>query len=224
MICKEMMLLISGHLDQENTNEEETRLQMHLQECPGCRAWLEQLRGQDQAIRGLTQEAPAGLCGSVMQAIAREKTRKKKRHSPWRAVAMAAALVAVIGIGTLALPKTAAPTGSEDAAVATAAEENAQPISLQMPEVRVYSAPKEDCFSLALEIAEARGAEVVWLEALPADVEVSAKETVAEGWLLYTLPAADTAAQLSLQYQAELSRPTEPDPACTVSYALIKES
>jgi len=228
MICKEAMLLISGHLDQVNTEEEELQLQAHLKDCAACRELLALLRGQDAAIGAMTQEAPPSLCGNVMQAIRQDMAAKKRQRRAWRSAAVAAALVAVIGIGSLALPKKAGPAAPADAAVPMTVSEDsvqAQPIALQAPEARTYSVAEDSCFSLALEIAEARGADVVWLEELPAELSGNAEcETVAEGWLLYTLPAADTAAQLSEQYQAELSQPTERAANCTVSYALIKAS
>ena len=60
MNCEEALVLISGHLDHENTAEEEAQLQRHLEACAACRSLLDTLREMENGFPTM-EEVPDGL-------------------------------------------------------------------------------------------------------------------------------------------------------------------
>lgn len=100
MKCEDALLLISGHIDGENTPQEAQLLQEHLADCEACRAVLEAWTEVDMGIASLTEEAPADLCEKVMASIGAPK--KKQRWLP--VLAAAAAVALVIGLGSGHMP------------------------------------------------------------------------------------------------------------------------
>lgn len=101
MTCEEALELISGHLDGENTEQEEAQLQAHLKVCPSCRELMQALSDTDQTLRNLETEPPAHFCEDVMAAVRAEKAPvRKKKHHVWPVLA-AAALLLVIGVSAL---------------------------------------------------------------------------------------------------------------------------
>ncbi len=44
MTCRELVELVTAYLDDGLTASERTRFEAHLQECPYCRVYLEQMR------------------------------------------------------------------------------------------------------------------------------------------------------------------------------------
>ena len=72
MTCDEALELISGHIDQENTPEEEALLQAHLQTCAQCREVLQAFIDMEGGISCL-EEPPADLRERVMEAIHAEE-------------------------------------------------------------------------------------------------------------------------------------------------------
>ena len=60
MTCEDALILLSGHLDGVNTQEEETELFAHLQSCAGCRDLLAAFgpEGADRALRWLRGDLP----------------------------------------------------------------------------------------------------------------------------------------------------------------------
>lgn len=137
MQCTEAFELLCGHLDHENTPQEEAALQAHLQDCADCRQLLQQLEENDAALSGLRQEAPPQLLKGVMEQIKNpnpEPVKKpKKLQFRFTAIAAAAVLVLLIGTGTIPLFNQEYKGDAYDQA-ASAAEEAAPADGTQQPE------------------------------------------------------------------------------------------
>ena len=102
MTCEEALVLISGHIDNENTPEEEAQLRLHLAQCDQCRQVLQTFLEIDSGIAALEAEPPAMLHERIMEAVRAEAPVKKWKHSfRWAGLAVAAALVVVIGMASM---------------------------------------------------------------------------------------------------------------------------
>lgn len=106
MNCNDYLPLLSGHLDGENSPEEEQRLQAHLAQCANCRARLQAFERGDRLLRADTAVPPAGLTASILAAAAKTPQRpvKKPRRAYWGGLATglaAAALVVFTLLGPL---------------------------------------------------------------------------------------------------------------------------
>ena len=106
MNCNDYLPLLSGHLDGENSPEEEQRLQAHLAQCANCRARLQAFERGDRLLRADTAVPPAGLTASILAAAAKTPQRpvKKPRRAYWGGFATglaAAALVVFTLLGPL---------------------------------------------------------------------------------------------------------------------------
>lgn len=118
MHCEDVLLLLSGHLDEENTAAEEAALKEHLENCPSCRARLEQLRRNDALLREPVVP-PAALADNVMRsvrasleppvpgdnAVLRVPQRRKIARRLVSAAATLAAVFALVFFGLRALPE-----------------------------------------------------------------------------------------------------------------------
>lgn len=119
MNCEDVLLLLSGHLDGENTAAEEAALKEHLENCPSCRARLEQLRRNDALLREEPVVPPAALADNVMRsvrasleppvpgdnAVLRVPQRRKITRRLVSAAATLAAVFALVFFGLRALPE-----------------------------------------------------------------------------------------------------------------------
>ncbi len=92
MECNEILLLLSGHIDRENTTEEELQLQTHLASCARCRALLADYEAIDLGVAALSAEPPEALASSVM---ARLKPPARKRRFYFGGGTLAAAVIAL---------------------------------------------------------------------------------------------------------------------------------
>ena len=192
MKCEDALMLISGHIDGENTPEEDCLMQAHLESCGQCRQILQAYLEQDDGIAALTAEPPADLCGKVMEAIAGEKTPKKKQKF-WPVLAAAAAVALVIGLGTGYLPAVE----SQPEAVPLAAR--------SMPEEAVEPAACDFFEEINGQIiSEVRRAYVVETDRLLPELENCSIEELEDGSLLYLLPSAETALELSEKYDLKV--------------------
>lgn len=234
MNCEEALVLLSGHLDGQNSEEEAARLQDHLAQCPDCRRLMEDLKALDAGLLSLEEEPPTDLCESVMEAIRQEApVRKKKRRWVWPTTAAAAVLILLAGAGTLAAPKLHT---TEDAApqmarmMATAVEpEMAEPeaadeaagISLYSgtAEAALYTAAPED--SPAQALAEERQAPVVLVYGALPELDGLPCEALEDGGLLYTLETAESASILWEAHPDEAVLYLPEETAAEVSYALL---
>lgn len=239
MNCEEALVLLSGHLDGQNSEEEAARLQDHLAQCPDCRRLLEDLKALDAGLLSLEEAPPADLCESVMEAIRQEaRVRKKKRRWVWPTTA-AAVLILLAGAGALAAPKLHT---QEDAApqmarmMATAVEPEVVEQEISEPEVAedaagaslysgtataaLYTAAPED--SLAQALAGERQAPVVLVYAALPELDGLPCETLADGGLLYTLETTETASLLWEAHPDEAVLYFPEETASEVSYALLQ--
>ncbi len=107
-ILQDLSLLLDGEL--EARTEREAR--QHLQDCPGCRATLQDLEKNRDLLAGLPRLAlPEGLFGRVMDEVGRAGPRPRAwpRSSPtssrrwgWRFL-VAAAVLLMLGLGGLTI-------------------------------------------------------------------------------------------------------------------------
>lgn len=204
MRCEDALLLISGHLDKMNTAQEEADLQAHLLGCEDCRNILEAFKEADSGVASLKENAPSDFCTGVMSQIKKEATKKKRR--PWYGIAVAAALMLVVGVSAaMDLPED---TGEPETA------------SVAQNTAVTRSAPAADGGSLARKIADERGAPVVVVRELYYEIETCPCETLDEGYLLYELPDRDTAVTLGENYGCVIYHPSE-DTGQAAAFALL---
>jgi negative regulator of sigma E activity len=113
--CDEVLELLSAALDGELTAQEQAELNAHLAQCPSCSALSAQLTGLHRAMGELEDvPAPVGFADRVMAQVSAEggsaqrgkvipfPTQKRKR-TPWKGWAAAAAVVAVVALGAVTL-------------------------------------------------------------------------------------------------------------------------
>lgn len=151
MNCTDILPLISGHLDQANTETEEARLLEHLEGCSHCRSLLSQMQRGNALLAASAQEPPADLAQRVMARvrIPAAKPRRKRRVISWLASgAAAAALLAIVLTGALPSPKS-----GDDALLLDLETEYADTDNEQLPEH--YAALPEDAMKQAAQPAEA---------------------------------------------------------------------
>lgn len=209
MTCEQALELISGHIDRENTPEEEALLQAHLLECQSCREVLQVFLDLENGLNQL-EEPPADLRETVMAAIRAEvPIQRKKTAKRWGGIAVAAALIAVIGISTVGLPaKESVPA---EAAAPMMARSMQEPAAMNMDVAELEISPQA--------LAEERQADVAVTYDLLPEMEVCTCETLNSGALLYLLETADGAVELSRLYGLELYQPVSYSGNC--SYALL---
>ena len=107
MKCDEILELISGHIDELNTQKQEMQLQEHLSQCAQCREILQSYTDCNEHMSQLV-EPPEQLIFNIMEQIRGEKVvplhRAKKKYKGVFGIgsavaAVAAALLLVIGTG-----------------------------------------------------------------------------------------------------------------------------
>lgn len=214
-------MLLSGHLDGTNTEEEAAQLREHLDVCAACRDLLEAFRDADQDLLELKTEAPADLCDNVMREI-RFEAKPKNTIRRWRNLAVAAGLVLVIGFAAVSLPKSAEePVQAQTPLVARQAP--AEQVAWEEP---AYDAEMgffyydHTVLIDPQELADERCADVAVTHELLPEMEVCSCETLENGALLYHLESSYGAVQLSRIYGVELYQPANEN-ASDVSYALL---
>jgi autotransporter-associated beta strand protein len=134
MLCEQARDHLSAYLDRELASELSSAVRAHLESCAGCRALLADLRATAGLLRALpVHRAPADLAGDVQREIERctilpaaetahdtepqERTLALRRVRLWpRALAVAASVLLVVGIGVLALLGPAGRRGRLDVA------------------------------------------------------------------------------------------------------------
>ena len=97
MNIHENTALLDAFVDGELTSEEMISVQSHLDECPECRAYVDDVLvirasfpTEDDA------ELPADFAETVMKAVAEAPQSRPKKRQPWGKLAAAAACLAVI--------------------------------------------------------------------------------------------------------------------------------
>lgn len=140
MNIHENTALLDAFVDGELTSEEMISVQSHLDECPECRAYVDDVL----AIRASfptedDAELPADFVETVMKAVAETPQSRPKKRQPWGKLAAAAACLAVIVLmqqGTLGSISGSSDTSAtcDTAPMEAAAAESA-------PEERCLTAP-----------------------------------------------------------------------------------
>ena len=97
MNIHENTALLDAFVDGELTSEEMISVQSHLDECPECRAYVDDAL----AIRASfptedDAELPADFVETVMKAVAETPQSRPKKRQPWGTLAAAAACLEVI--------------------------------------------------------------------------------------------------------------------------------
>ena len=134
MLCEQAREHLSAYLDRELASELSVAVRAHLESCADCRALLADLRATAGLLRALpVHRAPADLAEDVQRQIERciilpaaetahdtepqERTLALRRVRLWpRALAVAASVLLVVGIGVLALLGPAGRRGRLDVA------------------------------------------------------------------------------------------------------------
>jgi len=134
MLCEQARDHLSAYLDRELASELSVAVRAHLESCADCRALLADLRATAGLLGALpVHRAPADLADDVQREIERctilpaaetahdtepqERTLALRRVRLWpRALAVAASVLLVVGIGVLALLGPAGRRGRLDVA------------------------------------------------------------------------------------------------------------
>ena len=138
MNIHENTALLDAFVDGELTSEEMISVQSHLDECPECRAYVDDVLvirasfpTEDDA------ELPADFAETVMKAVAETPQSRPKKRQPWGKLAAAAACLAVIVL--MQRGGLTGGSGNTSAACDTAPMEAAE----------AESAPEERCLTAA---------------------------------------------------------------------------
>lgn len=198
MKCEEALELISGRIDGENTPEEDHLLQAHLDTCAHCREILQAYLEMDNCV-AFAAEPSADFTEKVMAAVKKEAAAKKKAITVLPLLATAAALFLVIGLGAIR------PAVMEQAP---------SPMTARTMEADAAAYMQTaDAQTIALE----RKANVVLLQEVLPELDGCGQEMLPDGSVLYELPSAETAQELSEAYGLELF--TAPD--AEISFGLL---
>lgn len=122
--CETFAALLDPFIDGELSPDEMARVQAHLDECPACRAYVDDALVIRAAFPDVEDtELPDGFAEAVMARIQAEAAPQKKTSRPWlKALASLAACCAIV---LLVAPmfsggaKTEAPAAAADTAAST---------------------------------------------------------------------------------------------------------
>ena len=73
MKCEDIEVQLSGYLDGELTQQEAQRVRVHLDDCPHCKATLEELQSAKSLTRGLELQEPSAKEWEKMETIVFER-------------------------------------------------------------------------------------------------------------------------------------------------------
>ena len=178
MNIHENTALLDAFVDGELTSEEMISVQSHLDECPECRAYVDdvlEIRAsfptEDDA------EMPADFAETVMKAVAEAPRSRPKKRQPWGKLAAAAACLAVIVL--MQRGGLTGGSGNTSAACDTAPMEAAEAESA--PEERCLTAADGDngSDSFADTNTESKKTDVYYACALPPDQTTTENDSAA---------------------------------------------
>lgn len=155
MNCDEYLPLISGHIDDANSEIEERRLQEHLKTCAACRALLSQMEESDALLRASAATPPADLSARIMAQVRSKKQPAFSRKQRWIPIAAsglaAAALLSFVVFGSMpfwggagAADSAAAENAFKSSATAAPAEPAEQPANGSLSVGSVPEAAAQD--------------------------------------------------------------------------------
>ena len=104
VVCKEYEARISALIDDELTIDERIEVLEHLDRCPACRSYWEDLLAMRDVLRTQETPAPAGFADAVMARVRETKQdrapeRKVLPFPQWKRFAALAACCAVVLLG-----------------------------------------------------------------------------------------------------------------------------
>jgi len=101
--CEEFAALLDAYVDGELNESEAARVKAHLETCPGCRMYVENIR----AIRAVFPSAeetdvPDGFADGVMAAIRAGAAPRRQKRTQWLKVAvpLAACVAILVAVGS----------------------------------------------------------------------------------------------------------------------------
>lgn len=103
--CKEFQLLASLVIDGEASEAEQAELTAHLEACPACRAYFEDIRRIHESFTREEARLPEGFARQVMERVretAQDRPQEKKpviSFPRWRQWAVLAACCALVALG-----------------------------------------------------------------------------------------------------------------------------
>lgn len=100
--CDRWQEAISAWLDGEATTQEEKEVQDHLQQCPACRAWAEQVEADRQSFVGSLMGRQADISEAVMRRVSEMSVEAKEvavpRRRPSFTIVELLVVVAIMGV------------------------------------------------------------------------------------------------------------------------------
>lgn len=154
MNCEDYSVLLSGHLDEMNTPQEEEELQAHLAQCASCRKLLEQMCENDRKMREECPLPPLDLKNRIMAEVHKTKKSKKPFYISLAASSLAAAAALTVAFSGHVTPPTA-----QEAPSATVASYELKSPERKRIDFAVTEAPCEDATEAPCEdVMEAPGA------------------------------------------------------------------
>lgn len=153
--CDDYAALLDLYVDGELDPEEMSRVQAHLDACPGCRAYVDDALAIRAAFPGLEETVvPDGFADSVMAAIQATpntvQAAPRKRRAPWSRILLPLAACCAIVVLLQGLPlsssskKSAAPAAMDTAESTEAPAEAADMEIPGEPESEAESSMKAD--------------------------------------------------------------------------------
>ena len=213
--CKAFAALLDLYVDGELSPEEMLRVRDHLDECPACRAYVDDALAIRASFPDVEDtEVPAGFTEAVMMAVRQSGTpAKASRRTPWEKMLLP--LAACFAVAVLVLPlrdlfsggaktESAASLAAMDTAVAeSAAEEPAE-----APEAEAPAALEQG----ALKSAGTTAADTAPQEKKATDLYATASTEAQDGG-----SAEPTAGQTAEEAPAMAAYSGLPSPCATVT-------
>ena len=145
--CEDFAALLDPFVDGELTPDEMARVQAHLDECPACRAYVDDALAIRAAFPDVEDaELPDGFAESVMARIQAEAAQKQTSR-PWlKALASLAACCAIVLLAAPMFSGDAKTEAAPAAAAAAAPAERAMGFALteEAPAAETAEEPRED--------------------------------------------------------------------------------
>ena len=125
MKCSDYVLLLSGHLDGENTKEQEAELKIHLNTCEECRNLLASMQENDRLLK---EEIviPSDLTKNIMAQVRKSKRNKKPFYISLAASGLAAAAALALAFGGKVTPQEPAKPQQTQAALTMRSTKHAE--------------------------------------------------------------------------------------------------
>lgn len=149
-VCKEYEARISALIDDELTLEERIRVLEHLDACPDCKAYWDDLLAMRDILCAQEVSAPAGFCDAVMTRVRETKQEtvqeKKVLHLPqWKRFAALAACCAVVMLGIWSMDLMGITENSMDTAALNGCAAPERAAQDEVMTGSVWDAGADDC-------------------------------------------------------------------------------